>query len=92
MQDKLFDMLLQQDDITWQSMIHDAVRTEQMDPWDIDIAVLAARFLEMLKKFKEMDFRISGKIVLAAAILLRIKSYRLVSEDLNQLDQLIAMG
>jgi segregation and condensation protein A len=46
----------------------------------------------MVKKLKKLDFRISGKIILAAAVLLRIKSSRLLEEDLNHLNQLIAQS
>jgi segregation and condensation protein A len=92
MQEQLFNMLFNEDEITWQTMIFELVRTEQMDPWDIDITVLSQRFLQMVKKFKELDFRVSGKIILAAAILLRIKSTRLIEEDMNQLNRLIAMS
>jgi segregation and condensation protein A len=84
-------MLFEEDEITWQSMIYELVRTEQMDPWDIDISVLSVRFLDMVKKLKKLDFRVSGKIILAAAILLRIKSNKLIDEDMNQLNRLIAM-
>ncbi len=92
MQEKIFDLLFKEDEISWQTIIFEAVRTEQMDPWDIDIAQLSQRFLEMIKQLKEMDFRISGKIILAAAILLRLKSTKLVGEDMSQLDRLIAMS
>jgi chromatin segregation and condensation protein Rec8/ScpA/Scc1 (kleisin family) len=43
----------------------------------------------MLKKLKEHDFRISGKIILAAALLLKIKSKHLLSSGIDNLDQLI---
>jgi segregation and condensation protein A len=88
-QDDLFEMLFDKDEVTWQTILYDLVRSEQMDPWDIDISMLAQRFLEMVHQFKKMDFRISGKIILAAAILLKIKSNRLVGEDLLNLDRLI---
>ena len=74
MQDRIYNMLMQKDEITWQSIIYDLVRTGEMDPWDIDISVLSKRYLETLKTLKEAHFLISGKIVLAAAILLKIKS------------------
>ena len=90
-QTKLFDIIFNEDEISWQSMIHKLVREEGMNPWDINISLLAKRFLERLQKLKKMDFRISGKAILAAAILLRIKSRRLVGEDFNNLDRLIAM-
>jgi len=90
MQEKIFNMLFEEDEVTWQSIIHELIKTEQMDPWDINISLLAKRFFEMIKKLKEMDFRVSGKILLAAAVLLRIKSHRLVGEDLDEFDRLIS--
>ena len=90
MQDKIFNMLLQEDEITWQTMIYELVRKENMDPWDVDVSLLSQKFIEMLKELKEMDFRVSGKVILASAILLKMQSNRLVGEDLAVLDQLIA--
>jgi len=92
MQEKIFELLFDKDELTWQNMIYEAVRTEQMDPWDIDISLLSQRFLEMLKKLKEIDFRISGKVLLAAALLLKIKSNKLINEDLTELDRLFSSG
>ncbi|MBI2549345.1 segregation/condensation protein A [Candidatus Woesearchaeota archaeon] len=89
-QQQVFSLLLDQDEVTWQSIIYELIKTEQMDPWDIDISELAKKFLVMLKKFKEADFRISGKVLLAAALLLRLKSDKFVGEDMQELDRLIA--
>jgi segregation and condensation protein A len=88
--DHIFNILFDNDEITWQSMIYDLVSSEKMDPWDIDVSLLAAKFLEKLKKLKEMDLNVSGKVLLAAAILLRVKSYRFMEEDISALDALIA--
>ncbi len=88
--EQVMDILFNSDEITWQSMIYDLVSSEKMDPWNIDVSLLAQKFLEKLKKFKQMDLKISGKVLLAAAILLRIKSYRFMEEDINALDSLIA--
>ncbi len=89
-QKQIFNILFDQDDVTWQTIIYDLIAKEQMNPWDIDVSSLAVKFLETLKRMKEMNFRISGKIVLASAILLKIKSKKLVDEDIFALDQLIA--
>ena len=89
-QEQVFELLFDKEDVTWKSMLHELVRTEQMNPWDINISMLAQKFLEMLKTLKEMDFRISGKIILAAAILLKLKSNRLLGEDISNLDKLFA--
>jgi len=88
--DQIFNLLFHRDEITWKSMIYELISSEQMDPWDVDVSLLAQKFLERLKQYKEMDLKISGKVLLAAAILLRIKSTRFLEEDINALDALIA--
>jgi segregation and condensation protein A len=91
-QTQLFDIIFKENEITWQAMIYELVKKEDMNPWDINIGRLAEKFFEMLGTLKKMDLKISGKVILAAAILLRLKSHRLVEEDLNQLNRLIAMS
>lgn len=90
MQQKIFALLFENDEITWQTIIQKLVKEERLDPWDIDISLLSKKYIGMLKKLKEMDFRISGKVLLAAAILLKMKSVRLVGQDMTELDRLIA--
>jgi len=89
MQQKIFQMLLNEDEITWQTIILDLVKTQQMNPWDINISQLAELFLERLKLMKETDLMVSGKVLLAAAILLRIKSDKLITDDINDFDRLM---
>ncbi|MEK6963737.1 MAG: segregation/condensation protein A [Nanoarchaeota archaeon] len=89
-QDRIFSILFDQDEITWQDIIYELINTEQMDPWDIDVSLISAHFLETIKKLEEMDFRLSGKIILASAILLKIKSNQLLDEDIAALDQMIS--
>ena len=86
--DQIFNMLLSEDEITWQSIIYNLVKTNEIDPWNVDISELSSKFLDLLKKLKEMDFRVSGKILLAAAILLKIKSNKLIGEDMTNFDNL----
>ncbi len=88
--DKILELLIDKDEITWQTIIYDLVKSEEMNPWDINVSLLTQRYMETIKKLKELDFRVSGKVLLAAAILLKIKSNRLIGEDLNQLDRLFA--
>ncbi len=88
--EQIYNVLFNNDEITWQSVIYDLVSSEKMDPWDVDVSLLSNKFLEKLKKLKEMDLKISGKVLLAAAILLRVKSTRFMEEDIGALDALIA--
>ena len=88
--EKIFSLIFSKsDEITWQSIIYELVKTEQMDPWDIDVSTLTQKYIDMLRNLKEHDFRVSGKVLLAAAILLKIKSNRLVGDDLTELDRLL---
>src|SRR3989344_3636282 len=87
--DRIFSMLTQKDEITWQTILYDLVKKEGMDPWDVDISRIAKRYIELVKALEEHDFRLSGKVLLAAAILLKLKSSKLVNEDINELDRLI---
>jgi len=89
MQQQILDMLLKRDEITWQNILYDLVKTEQMDPWDIDISLLTHKYLEIIRKLQETDFFISGKVVLAASILLKIKSDKLLTENIANFDNLL---
>jgi len=87
--ERIFNILFQEDELTWQNIIYDLVRSEQMDAWDINITLIAQKFIERLKELKEMDFRISGKVVLASAMLLKMKTNRLLEEDMTAFDNLM---
>lgn len=86
MQEQLYDMLMKQDEITWQTIIYELIKSEQMDPWDIDISILSQRYMETVRKLQEMNFFISGKVILACALLLKIKSDKLVAEEIAGFD------
>jgi len=89
MQDQILDMLLKRDEITWQTILYDLIKTEQMNPWDIDISLLSQKYLETVRKLKETNFFISGKVILASAILLKIKSEKLVDENIARFDSVL---
>ncbi len=89
MEQRIYDIIFKEDDVTWQTLLHDLVRAEGMDPWDIDISELTAKYIVMLKEIQKMDLRISGKVVLAAAILLKFKSNYLLGEDMLNFDKML---
>lgn len=89
-EDNLLTQLMEDDDITWQSMIFELVKTEQMDPWDVNVGELSEKFIQMLNEMHETNLKIGGKVILASTILLRLKSGRFIDTDLAQLESLIA--
>ncbi len=88
--DKVLEILFEKDEITWQSIIYELIKTGEIDPWDVNISVITKKYIDTVKKLEELDFRLSGKVLLAAAMLLKIKSNRLMGEDLAHLDSLLS--
>lgn len=62
-------------------MLVDLVISEEMDPWQIDIAEIANRFLEKVKEMVDLNLRLSGKTLLASSVLLRMKSELLLPRE-----------
>jgi segregation and condensation protein A len=84
-QDQFFN-LISSNELSWQAIIYDLIKTEQLDPWDIDIATLAEKYVTTIQQLEEADFFISSKILLACSLLLRLKSEILINsyiQDLN---------
>ena len=84
-QDQFFN-LISSNELSWQAIIYDLIKTEQLDPWDIDLATLAEKYVTTIQQLEEADFFISSKILLACSLLLRLKSEILINsyiQDLN---------
>jgi len=88
--DFIYDILTDKDEIDWKDILMKLIKDDNIDPWDVDVSLIAKRYVDAVKKLKEMDFRVSGKVILASAILLSIKSNRLVESDINAFDALIS--
>ena len=87
-QDQMHDLLFNRK-IGWQDIIYDLINTEQLDPWNIDISILAGGFLVKIQEYEEMDFIVSSKVLLAAALLLRIKSEMILSRFMRSIDDIL---
>jgi len=55
----------------------DLVISDEIDPWDIDLEELTRKFIENVRQMVKLNLRLSGRTLLAASVLLRIKSERL---------------
>jgi len=87
-QDQIHDLLFNRE-IGWQEVIYDLINTEQLNPWDINITILTDKYLEQIQKFEEANFFVSGKVLLAAALLLRIKSEILLNKYIKSIDEIL---
>jgi segregation and condensation protein A len=67
---------------TWKDVLVELVKKNELNPWDIDIIEIVGKYLAVVKGMKILDLRVPANIILAAAILLRLKS------DMLQLDEI----
>ena len=81
--------LLFGEQLSWQAIIYDLINTEQLDPWDIDLALLTNKYLEKIRAFEEANLFVSSKVLFAASLLLRIKSEILLSRFIPSLDEIL---
>lgn len=87
-QSQVHDILFNRE-IGWQEIIYDLINTDRLDPWNIDIVLLTDRFFEKMEEYEELDFFISSKVLLAASLLLRIKSEFLLNRYIKSIDEVL---
>ncbi|MGC8652088.1 MAG: segregation/condensation protein A [Candidatus Micrarchaeia archaeon] len=63
---------------TWREVLIELVDKNKLDPWDINIAEIADHYLSAVRSMKVLDLHVPANIILAASILLRMKSEMLV--------------
>jgi len=85
---ELYNLLVSRE-LSWQQIIYDLIASEQLDPWDIDLSILSQKYIEKIRGLDESSFIISSKILLAASILLRIKSEVLLKHYIKSLDEIL---
>lgn len=50
------------------------VQEHKLDPWDVDIEKIAGVYMQRVREMQEFDLRVSGRMLLSASVLLRMKS------------------
>ena len=87
-QDQIHDLLFSRE-LGWQEIIYDLINTEQLNAWDINIVILTDKYLERIQKIEEADFFVSSKVLLAASLLLKIKSEILLNTYIKSIDEIL---
>jgi len=90
MEERIYSMLVEKEELTWKDLLYDLIKKEGMSPWDVDVSRLTKRYIEKIKDFKKKDFKVSGNVILCAALLVKMKSQKLLGEDLDAFDRLVA--
>ncbi len=87
-QEQIHDLLFSRE-IGWQEIIYDLINTEQLNPWDINVSILTEKYLIKIQELEEADFFISSKVLLAASLLIRIKSEILLNRYIKSIDDIL---
>jgi len=87
-QDEIHGILFSRE-LGWQEIIYDLINTEQLNPWDIDLAILSEKYLTKIENLEEADFFVSSQVLLAASLLLRIKSEILLNKYIQSIDDIL---
>lgn len=59
------------------------VKKGEISPWNVDVVELADKFLKKLEEAQQLDLRVSGRVLLYAAILVRMKAEIITAESLG---------
>ncbi len=81
-----FYELITGEEVSWQAIIYDLIKTEQLDPWDIDLGILAEKYSQVVREMEDANFFVSSKVLLACSLLLRLKSEILINQYIKDLD------
>jgi segregation and condensation protein A len=68
----------------WKTILIELVKSEKMDPWNIDVTELAGKYLQKINLLGGTDLRIPANAILASAILLKFKSRILSIKPLDE--------
>ncbi|MGC8586171.1 MAG: segregation/condensation protein A [Candidatus Micrarchaeia archaeon] len=63
---------------TWRDLLIELVEKNKLDPWDINISEITYHYLNAVSNMKVLDLHIPANIILAASLLLRMKSEMLI--------------
>ncbi len=58
----------------WKTILIDLVKSERMNPWDIDLVELAEKYWQKIQNMERSSLRIPANAILASAILLKLKA------------------
>lgn len=74
----------------WKTILIELVKTERMNPWHVDIADLADKYLQKINSLSGTDLRLPANAILASAILLRFKANVLRLSEIGDEQELLA--
>ncbi len=59
---------------TWKDLLLNLVSENNLNPWEMDLGVIAEEYLKLVRQMKSLDLRVPANVLLASAILYRFKT------------------
>jgi len=75
------------DQPAWKTILLDLVETEKMNPWDIDVILLAEKYIKKINELEGNNLRVPANAILACAILVKTKSKYLRLSSLEEKEE-----
>src|SRR3989338_821694 len=72
---------------TWKTILLSLVKSEKMDTWEIDISLLADKYLGKVNSMESSNLRVPANAILCSAILLKYKSKTLRIPSLEEFEE-----
>ncbi|MDD4251165.1 MAG: ScpA family protein [Candidatus ainarchaeum sp.] len=70
----------------WKSILIDLVKSNKMDPWDIDVSLLTEKYIDKINNLESSSLRVPANAILACAILVKTKSRYLKLSSIEEDD------
>lgn len=75
------------DQPAWKTILIELVKSNKMDPWNIDVIELADLYWKKIQQLERQDLRIPANAILASAILLKLKARTIKISSVEDLDE-----
>jgi segregation and condensation protein A len=75
----------------WKTILIDLVKSNKMDPWDIDVAGLTQKYLNKINQLETSNLKVPANAILACAILVKTKSKQLKLSSVEEEEEEVTM-
>jgi segregation and condensation protein A len=76
----------------WKTILIDLVKSNKMNPWDIDVAILTQKYLDKINRLETSNLKVPANAILACAILVKTKSKQLKLSSVEEEDEELALS
>ena len=74
------------DQPAWKTILIDLVKSEKMNPWEIDLVDLANKYYQKILAMEKTDLKLPANAILASAILLKFKARAIRISSIEELE------